>query len=483
LHPNESVASCGQPIAEAKYTIASGKQHELGISSCAVVRMSSVLRALIVLVILGVVALDVLADDPPAQTEPPLQETGINWSGLALQSLEFLGIEHGFRWVTEEGTRHPHHSFFDGYIDSLNSLHGWADGDPFYVSYVGHPMQGAVAGYIFVQNDMGYRDVEFGRIRRYWKSRLRAAAFAWAYSEQFEIGPVSEASIGNGQAFFPQQGFVDQVATPAIGLAWMIAEDAMDRYVVRRIESHTQSPFARLLVRGGLNPTRSMANLIGGRVPWHRDTRPGVWESPELTVARPSAEVARPLAVAPFEFLATARVERYFGKGSHGLCAGGGGAGAFRFTPHWQIVGDVGGCKLTSFGPNLSGDSLTYLIGPRWTAAPLKRWEPYAQILIGGRTLTHEEIDPVKKALVEAEAQREGKALSFSDHYLYTRQSENTGLAISARAGLDVKLTSAVAIRVTDFGFVHSWHSKLDGINYSNALQVTSGLIVRFGTW
>jgi hypothetical protein len=134
--------------------------------------MSSVLRTLTVLVILCVVALDVLADDPPAQTEPPPQQTGINWSGLALQSLEFLGIEHGFRWVTEEGTRHPHRSFFDGYIDSLNSLHGWADGDPFYVSYVGHPMQGAVAGYIFVQNDRAYRDVEFGRNRRYWNSRL-----------------------------------------------------------------------------------------------------------------------------------------------------------------------------------------------------------------------------------------------------------------------------------------------------------------------
>jgi len=24
------------------------------------------------------------------------------------QSLEFLGIEHGFRWMTEDGTRSPH---------------------------------------------------------------------------------------------------------------------------------------------------------------------------------------------------------------------------------------------------------------------------------------------------------------------------------------------------------------------------------------
>jgi hypothetical protein len=123
------------------------------------------------------------------------------------------------------------------------------------------------------------------------------------------------------------------------------------------------------------------------------------------------------------------------------------------------------------------------LIGPRWTAAPLKRWEPYTQILVGGRTLTHEEIDPAKKAHLEATAAQEGKQLSFPDHYLYTRQSEITRLTVSAHAGLDVRLTSAIAIRVADVGYKHSWHSSLDGINYSNDLQLTSGLILRFGTW
>ena len=103
-------------------------------------------RALtIVLVLMGGCA-SVRGDDPKPAVERPPEPGGINWLGLAAQSLSFLGIEHGFRWVTEEGTRHPHRSFFDGYVDSLNSLHGWSDGDPFYVGYVGHPMQGAVAG-------------------------------------------------------------------------------------------------------------------------------------------------------------------------------------------------------------------------------------------------------------------------------------------------------------------------------------------------
>ena len=74
------------------------------------------------------------------------------------------------------------------------------------------------------------------RIPDYWKSRIRAGAFAWAYSEQIEIGPISEATIGNVQSAYPQQGFADHVVTPAIGLGWMIAEDALDRYLVRFVE-------------------------------------------------------------------------------------------------------------------------------------------------------------------------------------------------------------------------------------------------------
>src|ERR1035437_7039159 len=111
----------------------------------------------------------VLGNDPKPAIEPPIETGGIDWSSLLVQSLGFLAVEHSFRWVTEEGTRHPHRSFFDGYIDSLNSLHGWGDGDPFYVGYVGHPMEGAIAGYLFVQNDRRFRTVEFGKNRQCWK--------------------------------------------------------------------------------------------------------------------------------------------------------------------------------------------------------------------------------------------------------------------------------------------------------------------------
>ena len=113
-------------------------------------------------------------------------------------------------------------------------------------------------------------------LRLYWVSRLRAAAFAALYSEQFEIGPISQASIGNIQMKPRATGIVDHVITPTAGLGWMVGEDALDRFLVRRIERWTTHPVPRLLARGLLNPTRSFSNLLRGKVPWHRDSRGGV---------------------------------------------------------------------------------------------------------------------------------------------------------------------------------------------------------------
>lgn len=411
--------------------------------------------------------------------------SGVDWVGVTLNSFEFLGLEHGFRYLTEPATRHPHIALFRGYIQSLNNLHGWADGDPFYVNYVGHPMQGAAAGFIFVQNDRSFRTAEFGESRRYWKSRLRAAAFSWAYSEQFEIGPFSEASIGHIQAKYPQQGFVDQVATPAIGLGWMIAEDALDKYLIKRIENRTTNPYIWIFIRGGLNPSRSLANLMANRAPWHRDTRLDPREKYRASLAaatQPTEHREYPLS-APFEFFATTRSSVQFGHGARGACIGGGAAAAFRVAESWEIVGDVSGCNLTAFGHNLSGDSLTYLIGPRWTPRPEARWQPFAEVLVGGRTLTHEKVDPVKKAMAEAAAAQAGKSPGFEDHALYTQVDETTGFAISAGVGLDWRIRSAIGLRVAELDYMHSWNTRLTGVNYANTGQFSAGLVLRFGTW
>jgi len=124
-------------------------------------------------------------------------ENSVDWEGIANQSWRFLAIMQAYRLGTEAGTRAGlKGTFFDNNATALANLHGWADGDEFYVNYVGHPMQGAVSGFLWVHNDRQCRRAEFCRNRFYWKGRLRATGFAWAYSEQFEIGLVSEASLG-----------------------------------------------------------------------------------------------------------------------------------------------------------------------------------------------------------------------------------------------------------------------------------------------
>jgi hypothetical protein len=426
----------------------------------------------------------------------PLPETGgseseagaIDWQGVFRQSMYFLTIEHTFRLATEEGTRNAKGPFLRGYADSVRNLHGWSDGDPFYVNYVGHPMQGAAAGYLWVQNDRRYTTAEFGRSSHYWKSRLRAAAFAFVYSSQFEIGPLSEANIGYIQSRYPQQGFVDHVITPTFGFAWMVAEDSIDRYLLTAFERRVGNPQLRLLARGFLNPSRSMANMLRWKLPWHRDTRPGVLArnsaSFERAGIRPNeteeAELPPDVGPAPFEFTAAAKQQTFIGPGSRGSCTGGGGEAAFRLSNQWQLIVDVNGCELRGLNQNTSGDSLTYLVGPRWVAKD-RRLRPYMQFLVGGTKLTHETVSVETKRLLEAAAEEKGLKPPARDEFAISDQTH--GFALSAGTGLDFKLNRAAAIKIAGLEYTRAWNKPLDGSDYNTGLQLKIGVTLRMGTW
>lgn len=421
--------------------------------------------------------------NPPVQSKRESSTSTVNWSGLVWQSSFFLGVEHAFRLATEPGTREMKGPFFSGFGNSLGNLHGWSDGDPFYVNYVGHPLQGAVAGFIWTRNDKLAQGVEFGKDRRYWKSRLRAAAWSFAYSTQFEIGPISEASIGYIQNSYPQQGFLDIVITPTIGMGWLIAEDALDRFLVIPFENRVNNHFARIMVRSWLNPARSFANAMAFKFPWHRDDRPGVGQYTSAfraTKQKPAETLTEFPLLAPFEFTLNANGRIFPGSGQS--CAGGGATSAFRVAPAWQIVLDVNGCNLLGMGnPNLSGDYLAYMVGPRWTPAASKRWSPYAEILFGGNKITSELVDPVKRAAFEADAHNlEGRRPPSAE---FAEFKEKHNFMISAATGVDVRLTRALALRLASLGYTHSWVGTMNGVNYSNGLQFSSGLVLRMGTW
>lgn len=421
----------------------------------------------------------------------PERETGVDWRGVIKDSMVFLAVEHGFRLATEGATRRGFEQpFFPGYADAVANMHGWGDGDPFLVNYVGHPMQGAVTSFMWQHRDRAFRDVEFGRNSRYWKERLRGMAFSYVYSVQFEIGPISEASIGHVQHLYPQVGFVDHVITPTIGTGWAIAEDVLDRKVIQPLEARYSNPWFRLLVRGGLNPSRSFANVLEGQVPWHRDDRPGVFKPfpetalwNEATATRTQRqEFEPPPGVAPFEFTFESAFTQFLGNQNGGPCMGGNGDAAFRVAPDWQMVIEVGGCKMLDFSHNFSGDLLTYMTGPRWTPQTSGRWSPHAQALVGGAKVTQEYDNPVLEAEVAHWQPKTDEEIA-QKHAYYATVWDTAGFAVKAGAGVDYKFNNALALKVVDVDYMRTWVKDINGFDYQHTVQVSGGLVLRMGTW
>lgn len=433
-----------------------------------------------------------VVDRRPPWVQPD-QGTGVNWEGVFKQSNFFLGVQHAFRIGTEAGTRSGMKGpFFQGYADAVGSLHGWADGDPFYVNYIGHPLQGAASAFLWAQNDRDYIGVEFGRNRDYWKSRARAAGYAFAYSTQFEVGPFSEASVGNIQKRWPQHGLVDLVVTPIFGAGLMIGEDALDKHVVQKLEARLKNPYLVLLARAWLNPSRSWANAMRFKVPWSRDDRPGVFSGylQAFHAGRHNTHARRPQRPAPelegAYGLSTVEVSMdlrptFFG-GSGGPCAGGGGEAALRLTPGWQMVGQVYGCKLMRLGKNLDGDTLSYLIGPRWSARPTSRWNPYAHVLVGGMKVTQERMYPELKAVVDR-IPKDKLDPDVQRHELYTTRYDANGWAMAAGTGIDVRLGPAVAWRAASLEYKRSWLPPVNGHDFNHGLAFTTSVVLRMGTW
>jgi hypothetical protein len=235
--------------------------------------------------------------DLQSRTGQQTAETGerYHWKGLLLQSFAFDMLSNATRVITaDQSDRHlllnkPYWSDYWASLQQFN-MHRWNDGDSIKVNYIGHPMEGAIAGYIEVQNDPRGRDLKISRGRPYWNSRFRAFLWQTVYSTQWEMGPIGETAIFNQGGFtYPigcpkndlacdatakytnNTGWVDFIITPIAGTLWMIGEDAIDRYISDPLVRRHPDSFGIKMVRASLNPPSSLANILRGHFPWWRD--------------------------------------------------------------------------------------------------------------------------------------------------------------------------------------------------------------------
>jgi hypothetical protein len=195
---------------------------------------------------------------------------------LSTQHLGNIGLDHDTRNALENGT------FWGDYVYCVEHYRWsrWKDDDPFLVDYIGHPMMGAVTSSIYEQNDPKQRALMFENTQRYWMGRLRAMAYSAAYSAQWKVGPLSEASIGNTGLFYyvrardgiwtNETGMQDFFITPIGGMAWNVGEDLIDRYFLRHVRHARRNKWV-LLAASLTTPGKSAANLTRFRATYYRD--------------------------------------------------------------------------------------------------------------------------------------------------------------------------------------------------------------------
>jgi hypothetical protein len=430
-----------------------------------------------------------------------------HWWAATKESLLFTGIMHTFDITSEAGTRDTLNGpLLRDYFRSVSELRGWSDSDTFMAPYVGHPIEGSIFGFIERQNDPRYKDVQWGDGRDYFISVLRSMAFSAVWHTQWKIGPLSEASIGNVM-LHASPGFITLVDTPTLGALVMMAEDASDRYVIMDIENHTANRAVIILTRSFLNPGRTFANMMAFKVPWSRETRMGLNPQAyelrkEMLKEYKEGNGEKPFVytkvgtsldgiefhheypmAAPIELMASTHYESFLGGGS---CIGGGGQGAARLSDQFQIVAEVSGCLIMHMPAyNQSADSLLYMVGQRWTPlAATHRVSPYLQLMVGGRKVTHEIDDAaLRTQLLKEWNDGNGTLAHYPLRSAWSTENAQNGVVVAAGGGVDWVVTRPFSWRILNVEYTHTWMPNVDFISTQNSVRVTTGAVLRIGTW
>jgi hypothetical protein len=239
------------------------------------------------------------------------ERSGVHWLSLIGEEFLYMTFKTGdraFQAKTRDNFGGP---FFKdwGYIVQHINVDRWSDGGKWFTNNVGHPMDGSIYAFIYRRNDDNTRYLRFDlHDPEYRKGILKAFLVASVASTESEIGPLSEATIGhvglkagwylrgaNGVLTGPVPqdviglptltkspywvrggngtGLTDFIMTPFGGVALMLGEDAVDKYVIERLEQHIHNRYWVATIRCLLSPTRSAGNFFSFASPWHRDNR------------------------------------------------------------------------------------------------------------------------------------------------------------------------------------------------------------------
>jgi hypothetical protein len=214
---------------------------------------------------------------PPAlaSKSQEARREGFDWDSAMRQSLFMLAVQHGYRMTEDKTRRFLPGPFFKDWFGSVKNLHGWDDGGSVFGNYIAHPMQGAITGYIYINNSPTAKRLEFENSKAYWKSRMKAMGWSALTSAQFELGPLGQAAIGN-VGLGPnhkKMAFVDLVVTPTAGTGWLVLEDIIDKKILKKLEARTTNRTVVNLARMSFTPMRACANLLRFKMLWYRDDR------------------------------------------------------------------------------------------------------------------------------------------------------------------------------------------------------------------
>jgi hypothetical protein len=145
------------------------------------------------------------------------------------------------------------------------------------VNYIGHPLEGSVSGNIFYSERSGRTLGSVREIGAYWRSRMKAMAWAAAVLGVFRDWPGAKRSRDRQRrrltptlphcGFYPtcpkepgkatkpptnNTGWVDFVVTPVIGTGWLILEDFLEANLVDKLAEREPDLKFKIL-RGALD--------------------------------------------------------------------------------------------------------------------------------------------------------------------------------------------------------------------------------------